>query len=65
MREKSYVVKQDGQIVAGPYSIEDCVDWIMDKQGEGIGISRGGYEVVEAGQPDARPGEGNDQGDPA
>ena len=45
----TYVVKQDGQIKFGPVSMEECLGWIMDEQGSGIGINRGGYEIEPAG----------------
>jgi hypothetical protein len=47
---ESYVVKQDNQIVHGPCTMEECLGHIMDKQGEGIGLSRGGWEVEPAGK---------------
>ncbi len=47
---ESYVVKQDNQIVHGPCTMEECLDHIMEKQGEGIGLSRGGWEVEPAGK---------------
>ena len=51
----SYVVKQNGQIKQGPCSMDECLNWIMEEQNTGIGLSRGGYEIEEAGQPSAAP----------
>ena len=51
----SYVVKQNGQIKQGPCSMDECLNWIMEEQNTGIGLSRGGYEIEEAGQSSAAP----------
>lgn len=51
----SYVVKQNGQIKTGPCPMMECLDWIMEEQENGIGMSRGGYEIEEAGQESAAP----------
>ena len=48
---ESFVVKQDNQIVHGPCTMEECLDHIMEAQGEGIGLNRGGWEIEEAGPP--------------
>jgi hypothetical protein len=54
-QDGSVVVKQDGQIKAGPFSMNEALDWIMDDQANGIGLSRGGYEIEEAGAEEAAP----------
>jgi len=51
---ESFVVKKDNQIVHGPCTMEECLDHIMDSQGAGIGLDRGGWEIEEAGKVAAK-----------
>jgi phage FluMu protein Com len=44
-----FVVKQDNQIRFGPGTMNDCLDFILEDSGNGIGMSRGGYEIEETG----------------